>query len=82
MKCPITQSGVCAPSADMDECADTPEICIFGTCQNTPGSFKCNCPEGFQLSSSRRRCVDMRVSYCYTKFENGRCLAPKASEHN
>uniref|UniRef100_A0AAR2LSK7 Fibrillin 1 n=1 Tax=Pygocentrus nattereri TaxID=42514 RepID=A0AAR2LSK7_PYGNA len=62
---------------DKDECAEAPEICIFGMCQNTAGSFKCKCPEGFQLSSSGRRCVDMRVSYCYTKFENGRCLAPK-----
>lgn len=62
---------------DIDECAQSADFCIFGTCQNTPGSFKCNCPEGFQLSSSGKRCVDMRVSFCYTKFENGRCLAPK-----
>ncbi|XP_016407728.1 fibrillin-2-like, partial [Sinocyclocheilus rhinocerous] len=62
---------------DIDECSQTAEICIFGKCVNTPGSFRCECPEGFQLSSTGKRCVDIRVNYCYTKFENGRCQAPK-----
>ncbi|KTF88594.1 hypothetical protein cypCar_00038978 [Cyprinus carpio] len=61
----------------IDECSQTAEICIFGKCVNTAGSFRCECPEGFQLSSTGKRCVDIRVSYCYTKFENGRCQAPK-----
>ncbi|XP_005746909.1 fibrillin-1 isoform X1 [Pundamilia nyererei] len=62
---------------DTDECAQSPEICQYGTCSNTQGSFTCLCPEGFQLSASGRRCIDVRVNYCYTKFENGRCQAPK-----
>uniref|UniRef100_A0AAY5ENB4 Fibrillin-1 n=1 Tax=Electrophorus electricus TaxID=8005 RepID=A0AAY5ENB4_ELEEL len=62
---------------DIDECAQSPDICVFGTCENTAGSFKCKCPEGFQLASNGKRCVDMRESFCYTKFESGRCLAPK-----
>ncbi|RXN16421.1 fibrillin-1 [Labeo rohita] len=62
---------------DIDECTQTAEICIFGKCVNTPGSFRCECPEGFQLSANGKRCVDIRVNYCYTKFENGRCQAPK-----
>ncbi|KAG5270641.1 hypothetical protein AALO_G00194930 [Alosa alosa] len=65
---------------DIDECTQTPDICISGTCTNTPGGFRCDCPEGYQLTSSGRRCLDMRIHYCYTKFENGRCLAPQA--HN
>ncbi|KAK2894364.1 hypothetical protein Q8A67_011593 [Cirrhinus molitorella] len=64
---------------DIDECTQTSEICIFGRCINMPGSFRCECPEGFQLSSSGKRCVDFRENYCYTKFENGRCQAPKPS---
>uniref|UniRef100_A0A3Q4C0E7 Uncharacterized protein n=1 Tax=Mola mola TaxID=94237 RepID=A0A3Q4C0E7_MOLML len=62
---------------DIDECSQLPEICTFGTCSNTEGSFTCLCPEGFQISASGRRCIDIRVNYCYTKFESGRCQAPK-----
>ncbi|XP_062417822.1 fibrillin-1 [Pungitius pungitius] len=62
---------------DIDECSQAPEICTFGTCSNTEGSFTCLCPEGFQVSASGRRCLDVRMNYCYTKFENGRCLAAK-----
>ncbi|AWP01367.1 putative fibrillin-1 [Scophthalmus maximus] len=62
---------------DIDECSQAPEMCMFGTCSNTEGSFTCLCPEGFQISESGRRCLDIRVNYCYTKFDNGRCLAPK-----
>uniref|UniRef100_A0A671W3K1 Fibrillin-1 n=1 Tax=Sparus aurata TaxID=8175 RepID=A0A671W3K1_SPAAU len=62
---------------DIDECSQSPEICTFGTCSNTEGSFTCLCPEGFVISASGRRCLDIRVNYCYTKFENGRCQAPK-----
>ncbi|XP_049448813.1 fibrillin-1 isoform X2 [Epinephelus fuscoguttatus] len=62
---------------DIDECSQLPEICALGTCSNTEGSFTCLCPEGFQISASGRRCLDVRVNYCYTRFENGRCLAPK-----
>uniref|UniRef100_A0A672H6I1 Fibrillin-1 n=1 Tax=Salarias fasciatus TaxID=181472 RepID=A0A672H6I1_SALFA len=61
---------------DIDECSQSPEMCVFGTCSNTEGSFTCLCPEGFQISASGRRCLDIRVNYCYTKFDKV-CLAPK-----
>lgn len=42
---------------DIDECSQLPEICTFGTCSNTEGSFTCECPEGYQISVSGRRCI-------------------------
>lgn len=46
--------------SDIDECSQLPEICTFGTCSNTEGSFTCLCPEGFQISASGRRCIGNR----------------------
>ena len=36
---------------DIDECRDQPNICGNGTCENLPGSHKCVCYPGFQLTS-------------------------------
>lgn len=45
------------PLSDIDECVQSPENCMFGKCTNFEGSFTCECPEGFQLSASGRRCL-------------------------
>lgn len=41
---------------DVDECAerpcDTSELCV-----NTPGSFKCQCKNGFKLDSVTNACT-------------------------
>ncbi|MED6274642.1 Fibrillin-2, partial [Characodon lateralis] len=63
---------------DINECEVEPNICQFGTCTNTPGSFQCSCQPGFVLSDNKRRCYDTRESFCFTKFEAGKCLVPKA----
>ncbi|XP_078142364.1 fibrillin-2 [Centroberyx gerrardi] len=63
---------------DVNECYEDPNICLFGTCSNTPGSFQCICRPGFILSENGRRCHDTRKSYCFTRFENGKCSVPQA----
>uniref|UniRef100_A0A8C6Q8Y9 Fibrillin 2b n=3 Tax=Nothobranchius TaxID=28779 RepID=A0A8C6Q8Y9_NOTFU len=63
---------------DINECDVEPNICQFGTCTNTPGSFQCSCQPGFVLSDNKRRCYDTRESFCFTKFEAGKCSFPKA----
>uniref|UniRef100_A0A3P9AJ59 Fibrillin 2b n=1 Tax=Esox lucius TaxID=8010 RepID=A0A3P9AJ59_ESOLU len=63
---------------NIDECSALPNICQFGTCKNTPGSFQCICQSGFVLSDNGRRCFDTRSSFCFTRFESGKCSVPKA----
>uniref|UniRef100_A0A8C2I4K8 Fibrillin 1 n=1 Tax=Cyprinus carpio TaxID=7962 RepID=A0A8C2I4K8_CYPCA len=58
---------------DINECLISPGTCGPGTCQNLDGSYRCICPPGYFLQNDRSR----HHYYCYTKFENGRCQAPK-----
>lgn len=57
---PICRRGLvgflCFSSTDINECNVEPNICQFGTCKNTPGSFQCICQPGFVLSDNGRRC--------------------------
>ncbi|NXQ48045.1 FBN2 protein, partial [Catharus fuscescens] len=32
---------------DIDECRISPDLCGHGSCVNTPGSFECECFEGY-----------------------------------
>ena len=37
--------------SDVDECEEDASLCENGRCINTAGSFRCDCPSGFNLSS-------------------------------
>ncbi|KAI1905149.1 hypothetical protein AGOR_G00013160 [Albula goreensis] len=61
---------------DVNECVIFPGTCEPGTCQNLDGSFRCICPPGYIVQNEQ--CLDTRESYCFTKFENGKCSVPQA----
>lgn len=43
-------------AADIDEC-NFQNICVFGSCQNLPGMFRCVCDDGYELDRSGGNCT-------------------------
>ncbi|RZF38291.1 hypothetical protein LSTR_LSTR007889 [Laodelphax striatellus] len=43
---------------DLNECSFMPNACDGGDCINTDGSFRCECPTGYILDSTGKRCID------------------------
>lgn len=44
---------------DFNECEMMENICAGGSCINTDGSYRCECPKGFGLDPTGSRCVDL-----------------------
>jgi len=44
---------------DINECEIMRGLCEGGTCVNTEGSFRCECPAGFKYDSETHKCVDI-----------------------
>ena len=47
---------------DINECGDISLCGKHGHCQNTPGSYMCNCNEGFELSENKSLCLRKKRS--------------------
>uniref|UniRef100_A0A672P7P9 Nidogen 1 n=1 Tax=Sinocyclocheilus grahami TaxID=75366 RepID=A0A672P7P9_SINGR len=46
---------------DIDECRDAPQICgPNAVCNNQPGTFRCECQDGFQFASDGQTCVEVQ----------------------
>lgn len=52
--------------SDVDECSVAGQnICGYGSvCKNEPGSFRCECPKGFDVNPSRDGCVEVKSHQC------------------
>jgi hypothetical protein len=44
---------------DVDECIMAKDICGKGTCENIPGSFRCNCHPGYEADLLMESCSGM-----------------------
>lgn len=52
---------------DIDECKENGRICIRGRCENTPGSYRCTCQDGFIPSPDGDFCLGkIFISFCYS----------------
>ncbi|KAL8185858.1 UNVERIFIED_CONTAM: Nidogen-1, partial [Gekko kuhli] len=54
---------------DIDECLDQPTVCgSNAVCNNQPGTFRCECLEGYQFSADGRTCIAVErvVNHCVT----------------
>ncbi|XP_071379455.1 LOW QUALITY PROTEIN: nidogen-1-like [Centroberyx affinis] len=52
---------------DMDECRETPQICGSNSvCNNQPGTFRCECVDGFVFARDGKTCVEENrpVDHC------------------
>ncbi|MFT7807036.1 nidogen-1 [Arapaima gigas] len=58
---------------DIDECRELPQICgLHAICNNQPGTFRCECVDGFQFGSDGQTCimVEQPIDHCQTGTHN------------
>lgn len=60
-------SNVCA---DLNECMAKPSICKNGRCENTVGSYRCKCDQGFIANPTQTECIgkDVVSSHIFFSF--------------
>ncbi|MED6244828.1 hypothetical protein ATANTOWER_025279 [Ataeniobius toweri] len=66
---------------DIDECRENPQICGPNSiCNNQPGTFRCECEDGYQFGSDGRTCieVDRPVNHCEEGTHN--CDIPERAQ--
>lgn len=62
---------------DIDECRISPDLCGSGICVNTPGSFECECFEGYESGfMMMKNCMGKRDQAFLTGLETGLARAP------
>ncbi|XP_006007076.2 fibrillin-2 [Latimeria chalumnae] len=59
---------------DINECLGNPGICSNGLCINTDGSFRCECPLGYNLDYTGVHCTDTDECSVGNPCGNGTCL--------
>ncbi|KAM9367882.1 fibrillin-2 [Phaethornis superciliosus] len=58
---------------DVNECLESPGICSNGHCINTDGSFRCECPMGYNLDYTGMHCIDTDECSIGNPCGNGTC---------
>lgn len=70
---------------DINECQMFNNLCVYGTCENTFGMFRCQCHDGYTLDHSGGNCTDVDeckspqsclYGQCSNMEGSFRCLCP------
>uniref|UniRef100_A0A8C8BT09 Fibrillin-2 n=1 Tax=Otus sunia TaxID=257818 RepID=A0A8C8BT09_9STRI len=68
-----TIPGIDDTREDVNECLESPGICSNGHCINTDGSFRCECPMGYNLDYTGVHCIDTDECSIGNPCGNGTC---------
>ncbi|NWU86044.1 FBN2 protein, partial [Onychorhynchus coronatus] len=68
-----TIPGIDDAREDVNECLESPGICSNGHCINTDGSFRCECPMGYNLDFTGVHCIDTDECSVGNPCGNGTC---------
>uniref|UniRef100_A0A8D2MZ83 FBN2 protein n=1 Tax=Zonotrichia albicollis TaxID=44394 RepID=A0A8D2MZ83_ZONAL len=68
-----TIPGIDDTREDVNECLESPGICSNGHCINTDGSFRCECPMGYNLDFTGVHCTDTDECSIGNPCGNGTC---------
>lgn len=61
----------CLSVSDIDECRISPDLCGHGACVNTPGSFECECFEGYESGfMMMKNCMGKLETNSHTQLHN------------
>lgn len=59
---------------DINECKETPEVCMNGKCKNTNGTFECECQKGYIYSRASGKCLDVDECKDSNPCKNADCV--------
>ncbi|XP_035755598.1 nidogen-1 isoform X4 [Egretta garzetta] len=55
---------------DIDECSEQPDLCgSNAVCNNHPGTYRCECVEGYQFAADGQTCVEVEKTKCQHERE-------------
>ncbi|XP_056343275.1 nidogen-1 [Oenanthe melanoleuca] len=80
-ECSIGFRGDGSVCYDIDECSEQPGLCGSNAeCNNQPGTYRCECAEGYQFAEDGRTCVAVEyvVNHCQRGTHN--CDIPQRAQ--